>query len=88
MLSFYSYSNIIRILRFDDPTMKNMMVDVDMDNGEILSVFDGTKEFDNAFINSFINILTSSSCGFKLSKGQFINEKAFEKAKNLFQVNN
>ena len=72
-MHFYTYGNIVRILKED----KSLMVDVNMDEDKILSYFDASRPFDAAFIQSFLNILSSSSCGFKLTLDNSITEKAY-----------
>lgn len=61
-MQFYKKSNIIRILRAD--AIPTLMVDVDIETKQILTTFDGTRPFDAAVIQSFINILTQSTTGF------------------------
>lgn len=51
------------------------MIDVSMDEGAVLSTFDAGRPFDAAFIQSFLNILSSSSCGFKnISENSFTDK--------------
>ncbi len=71
-MKFYTYGNIVRILKED----KSLMIDVNMDEGTILSSFDASRPFDAAFIQSFLNILSSSSCGFKLTSNVSLVNKA------------
>lgn len=64
---YYSYGNIVRILAQDsDASADAVMVDVCLDNKQILSLFDGTKQFDADFIRSYLNILRESKVGFCL----------------------
>lgn len=64
---YYSYGNIVRILAQDsDASADAVMVDVCLDNKQILSLFDGTKQFDADFIRSYLNILRESKVGFRL----------------------
>ena len=42
------------------------MVDVCLDNRQVLSLFDGAKQFDADFIRSYLNILRESKVGFRL----------------------
>lgn len=66
-LDFYSYANIVRILYVDEEDFsQSLMIDVDIDNEKILSIFDATKQFDSDFIKSFINILRVSTSGFRM----------------------
>lgn len=66
-LQFYSYANIIRILSVDEDVFsQSIIIDINIDSGEILSVFDASKQFDADFIRSFINILRVSTTGFEL----------------------
>ena len=64
-MDFYTYGNIVRILRHDPSNPeKSLMVDVNMDEGTILSTFDAKRPFDAAFIQSFLNLITHSKTGF------------------------
>lgn len=63
---FYSYGNIIRILDERIPFETSLMVDVNLDDKTILSVFDASKPFDAAFIKSYQNLLRESTPGFRL----------------------
>ena len=66
-LQLYSYANIVRILYIDeDEFSQSIIIDINTDNGEILSIFDASKQFDADFIRSFIDILRVSTTGFKL----------------------
>ncbi len=66
-IRFYSYGNIIRILAQDsDASADAVMVDVCLDNKQILSLFDGAKQFDADFIRSYLNILRESKVSFRL----------------------
>lgn len=66
--TFYTYGNIVRILHLDEADFNNSrMIDVNMDEKTILSVFDASKPFDAAFIRSYLNILTESTVGFTLT---------------------
>lgn len=64
---FYTYANIIRVLKYDSSNYeKSIMIDVNLEENSILSVFDATKRpYDLIFINSFVNILNQSTVGFK-----------------------
>jgi len=42
------------------------MVDVNLDEGIILSLFDAENKFDADFIQSYLNILNQSTVGFRL----------------------
>ena len=81
-MQFYTYGNIVRILKED----KTLMVDVNIDEGEILSSFDASRPFDAAFIQSFLNILSSSSCGFKLTSDKTLINKAMKIAQILLTL--
>ena len=72
-MQFYTYGNIVRILKED----KSLMVDINIDECTILSTFDASRPFDAAFIQSFLNILSSSSCGFKLTSDNSLIKKAY-----------
>lgn len=63
---FYQYGNIIRILNLEDDFSRSVMVDVELDNGEILSEFVAVRKFDADFIKSFLNIIECSNTGFRL----------------------
>ena len=66
-IRYYSYGNIIRILAQDSEASADaVMVDVCLDNKQILSLFDGAKQFDADFIRSYLNILRESKAGFRL----------------------
>ena len=45
-LQLYSYANIVRILYIDeDEFSQSIIIDINTDNGEILSIFDASKQF-------------------------------------------
>lgn len=69
----------MRILRHDEKDItQSLMVDVDMTDGKILSVFDATRPFDAAFIQSFINILSQSTTDFVSTEDKILQTKALE----------
>lgn len=66
-LKIYSYGNIVRILAIGSEDFSDaLMVDVNIDDKSILSVFDGVNKFDADFIRSYLNILRESRVGFRL----------------------
>lgn len=66
-LKLYSYGNIVRILlEVQDFFNNSIMVDIDLDKNQILSVFDAQRKFDADFIRSYLNILRESRVGFRL----------------------
>lgn len=66
-ITLYSYGNIVRILAQDSDFFANsVMVDVNLDEGIILSLFDAENKFDADFIQSYLNILNQSTVGFRL----------------------
>lgn len=65
-MQYYSYGNIIRILDECIPFETSVMVDVNLDDKTILSVFDASKPFDAAFIRSYQNLMRESTPGFRL----------------------
>lgn len=66
-ITLYSYGNIVRILAQDSDFFANsVMVDVNLDEGIILSLFDAKNKFDADFIQSYLNILNQSTAGFRL----------------------
>lgn len=66
-ITLYSYGNIVRILAQDSDFFANsVMVDVNLDEGIILSLFDAKNKFDADFIQSYLNILNQSTVGFRL----------------------
>lgn len=82
-IKFYTYGNIVRILRHDAVVFANsLMVDVDMDKGAVLTVFDASKPFDAAFIQSFINLLDNSKTGFSVTSDPEIQSHALDFAKS------
>lgn len=77
MTEFYTYGNIIRILRHDPAhPEKSLMIDVNMEEGTILSTFDAKHPFDAAFIQSFLNLITHSKTGFALTSDRKLTDKA------------
>ena len=76
-MDFYTYGNIVRILRHDLTNPENsLMVDVNMEEGTILSTFDAKRSFDAAFIRSFLNLITHSTTGFTHTTDRKIIDKA------------
>ena len=66
-ITLYSYGNIVRILAQDSDFFANsVMVDVNLDEGIILNLFDAENKFDADFIQSYLNILNQSTVGFRL----------------------
>ncbi|MDE6578504.1 MAG: hypothetical protein K2K58_10090 [Muribaculaceae bacterium] len=83
-MKFYTYGNIVRILRLDKENPTNsLMIDVNMDEEKILSRFDASRPFDAAFIQSFLNILSESSVGFLPTEDTSIIAKALR----IFNLN-
>lgn len=62
---FYSYGNIIRILNTSDE-VTSLMIDVNIEKKDVLSIFNGERKFDADFIKSFLNILSVSKVGFRI----------------------
>ena len=81
---FYSYANIIRVLKYDPANdSKSLMIDVNIDDNSILSIFDASERpYDLIFINSFINILSQSTVGFKLTENEGIKAIALQAIKS------
>ena len=70
-ISLYSYGNIVRILAKNSDIFANsVMIDVDLDEKKILSLFDAEKKFDADFIQSYLNILRESTVGFRILSEQ------------------
>ncbi len=85
---FYSYGNIVRILWMDPhATEKLMMIDVDLDEKKILSLFDGEKKFDADFIQSYLNILKESTVGFRLLGDSEADASLRARALNILGLN-
>lgn len=84
----YSYGNIVRILWMDPhATEKPMMIDVDLDEKKILSLFDGEKKFDADFIQSYLNILRESTVGFRLLGDSEADASLRAKTLNILGLN-
>lgn len=63
---YYTYANIIRVLALDTENMANsLMVDINTEDGKILTIFDASREFDADFIRSYVNLVSNSTTGFK-----------------------
>lgn len=63
---YYTYANIIRVLALDTENMANsLMVDINTEDGSILTIFDASREFDADFIRSYVNLVSNSTTGFK-----------------------
>lgn len=76
-MMYYKYGNIVRVLIHSiDDFPKSKMIDVDMNEGTILSVFDANNKFDASFIQSFINIILESRSGFTITEDSDIQHKA------------
>lgn len=60
---------------------KSVMIDVNTDNETVLSIFDASRTFDAAFIRSYLNILSESTVGFKLTNNKEICKHALMIAK-------
>lgn len=65
MTTAYSYGNIVRVLNLEEDFSQSRMVDVNIEDGTILSEFDAGQPFDAAFIQSYLNILNESKVGFR-----------------------
>ena len=69
-LLLYSYGSVVRMLAIDSVEFrKSVMIDVDVEKGNVLSVFDAQRKFDADFISSYLNILRESKVGFRLMTG-------------------
>lgn len=84
-IKYFTYGDIIRVLRHDELTPFNsLMVDVNMDDDTVLSVFDASsRPYDAIFIQSFINILSQSTVGFT----QTTDPEAIEQAMSIISRN-
>lgn len=87
-LNFYSYGNIVRILS-QNPYFfeKSIMVDVDIEEKKILSLFDAEKKFDADFIQSYLNILRESTVGFRLLSDSPADQSLRTRALNILSLN-
>ena len=87
-LRLYSYANIVRILAQDPDVFTNsIMVDVDLDEKKILSLFDAEKKFDADFIRSYLNILRESTVGFRLLSESEEDQTLRARALNILGFN-
>jgi len=86
-IKFYSYGNIVRILSLDSEFTKSIMIDVDLDDKKILSLFDAQSKFDADFIQSYLNILRESTVGFRLLTDESTDTTLKAKAINILGLN-
>jgi len=86
-IKFYTYGNIVRILCLDTDFAKSIMIDVNLDDKKILSLFDAQNKFDADFIQSYLNILRESTVGFRLLTGEPIDTTLKVKAINILGLN-
>lgn len=86
--NFYSYGNIIRILNVNnDDFSKSLMIDVNLDDKTIMSIFDASRIFDCNFIRSYLNILSESSVGFRPLNNTEADTLLRQKAIEVLDIN-
>ncbi len=87
-ISLYSYGNIVRILAKNSDIFANsVMIDVDLDEKKILSLFDAEKKFDADFIQSYLNILRESTVGFRILSESEEDQTLRARALNILGLN-
>ncbi len=62
---YYQYGNIIRVLHLQKGEAASVMIDINIEDGTILSIFNASNKFDSDFIQAFLNITECSNTGFR-----------------------